>query len=256
MEIDAFTVGAQVVNFLVLVYLLKRFLYGPVIEAIERRRGEITARARRAEREQAEAREEARELRARREALEERADALLRDAERDAEERRTELLEETRRDAERARESWRETVRRERESLLAEMRERAARQVHRTARRVLADLTGADLDRRAVEVALQRLEELPQDERGSFARAADQEERVTLRSASELPEELVERIRARVEALVGRGIELEVTVRPDVVCGLELRAGDRKIGWSVESYLDELERHVGAVLGEGGRDGG
>lgn len=249
MEIDAFTVGAQVVNFLILVYLLKRFLYGPVIDAIEKRRGEITARVERAERKEAEAQEEARALRARREALEERADALLRDAEKEAEDRRSELLDEARREAEKARESWRETVRRERDVLLVELRERVGRQVHRTARRVLSDLTGTELDRRAAEVALERLAELPGEERSSFADAAREEGWVSLRSASELPETIVERVGAWVESVTGDEIELRSSVRPDVVCGLELRAGDRKIGWSAESYLEDLEREVEVVLG-------
>jgi F-type H+-transporting ATPase subunit b len=37
MLIDWFTVGAQVLNFLILVWLLKRFLYGPILDAIDAR---------------------------------------------------------------------------------------------------------------------------------------------------------------------------------------------------------------------------
>ena len=38
MTVDWLTVGAQALNFLVLVYLLKRFLYGPIVRAVARRR--------------------------------------------------------------------------------------------------------------------------------------------------------------------------------------------------------------------------
>ena len=44
MAIDWITVGAQIANFLVLVYLLKRFLYGPIVRAMERREQTIAAR--------------------------------------------------------------------------------------------------------------------------------------------------------------------------------------------------------------------
>ena len=37
MLIDWFTVGAQVLNFLVLVWLMKRFLYKPILDAIDAR---------------------------------------------------------------------------------------------------------------------------------------------------------------------------------------------------------------------------
>jgi F-type H+-transporting ATPase subunit b len=41
MLIDWFTVGAQVVNFLILVWLLKRFLYKPILHAIDEREQRI-----------------------------------------------------------------------------------------------------------------------------------------------------------------------------------------------------------------------
>ncbi len=41
MLIDWFTVGAQVVNFAILVWLLKRFLYKPIIDAIDAREKRI-----------------------------------------------------------------------------------------------------------------------------------------------------------------------------------------------------------------------
>ncbi len=41
MEIDWLTVSAQIVNFLVLVWLLQHFLYKPVIDAMDRRQQSI-----------------------------------------------------------------------------------------------------------------------------------------------------------------------------------------------------------------------
>src|ERR1700730_887306 len=43
MLIDWFTVGAQMLNFLVLVWLLKRYLYKPILDAIAAREGRIAA---------------------------------------------------------------------------------------------------------------------------------------------------------------------------------------------------------------------
>ena len=43
MLIDWFTVGAQIVNFLILVWLLKHFLYKPILNAIDAREKRIAA---------------------------------------------------------------------------------------------------------------------------------------------------------------------------------------------------------------------
>ena len=42
MLIDWFTVGAQIVNFLILVWLLKRYLYKPILSTIEEREKRIS----------------------------------------------------------------------------------------------------------------------------------------------------------------------------------------------------------------------
>ncbi|MDP3428826.1 MAG: F0F1 ATP synthase subunit B, partial [Desulfomicrobium sp.] len=55
MLIDWFTVGAQVVNFLVLVWLMKRFLYKPILGAIDAREERIAKELADGQRMQAEA---------------------------------------------------------------------------------------------------------------------------------------------------------------------------------------------------------
>jgi len=46
MLIDWFTVGAQIVNFLILVWLLQHFLYKPILNAIDAREKRIAANLR------------------------------------------------------------------------------------------------------------------------------------------------------------------------------------------------------------------
>ena len=56
--IDWFTVSAQIINFLILVFLLKRFLYGPVIRAMDKREEAIAGRLKDAGQKQEEAQKE------------------------------------------------------------------------------------------------------------------------------------------------------------------------------------------------------
>src|SRR5450631_2868065 len=58
MLIDWFTVGAQTLNFLILVWLLKRFLYKPILDAIDAREKRIAAELADADAKKAEARKE------------------------------------------------------------------------------------------------------------------------------------------------------------------------------------------------------
>ena len=58
MPIDWFTVVAQAINFLILVWLLKRFLYKPILHAIDEREKGIAAQLAQAEAKKAEAQKE------------------------------------------------------------------------------------------------------------------------------------------------------------------------------------------------------
>ena len=60
MLINPFTVLAQLVNFLILVWLLKRFLYKPILHAIDEREKGIAAQLAQAEGKVAEAQKRAR----------------------------------------------------------------------------------------------------------------------------------------------------------------------------------------------------
>ena len=62
MLIDWFTVSAQIVNFLILVWLLQRFLYRPILDAIDAREQRVAAALTKAEANKEEARAGARRL--------------------------------------------------------------------------------------------------------------------------------------------------------------------------------------------------
>ena len=92
MLIDPFTVGAQIVNFLILVGLLKYFLYGPIVSAMDKREEKIRSRLNDAERKKEEAEAERSGYEKERKEMEDQREKLLEEAEDEAEQRRKKLL--------------------------------------------------------------------------------------------------------------------------------------------------------------------
>ena len=80
MLINWFTVLAQAVNFLLLIYLLKRFLYGPILKAMNAREKRISDRLNDAEAARQKALTRAQESAKERQAFENSKEALLADA--------------------------------------------------------------------------------------------------------------------------------------------------------------------------------
>ena len=164
MQIDWVTLGAQVLNFVILVLLLRYFLYKRITGAIDRRQEEIASRMEEAEREREKAEEEAERHREERQELEEERDRILKDARNDAEQERERLVEEAREEIEQQRERWRAGLRREQESFLEEIRERAGSATYSAVQRALQDLADEELQSRVLETFLQRLSEASEDE--------------------------------------------------------------------------------------------
>jgi len=98
MLIDWFTVVAQAVNFLILVWLLKRFLYRPVLAAIDAREQKIATQLAQATQREAQAQTEREEFQRRNETLAREREAILRKASDAVDAERQTLLEAARQD--------------------------------------------------------------------------------------------------------------------------------------------------------------
>lgn len=250
MQIDWFTFTAQIFNFVLLVYLLKRFLYRPVLNAIEQREARIRDRLQEARETEEEAAAEKERYRALQEDLEQTRSAVLREAEEEAAQRRRDLADEVTSEVETIREEWRESLRRQREAFLEEMGRRMSRDVFGLVERVVEELTDSSLEDRMIDVFLSRLAKADESHREQFREAADAEEE-QIRIRSSFP--LTTAQRRRMEEALAKWIhlsdpDLEWEEDPELSLGIEVRAGDRKIAWSVDDYLDVLQTETAAYL--------
>lgn len=242
MEIDWFTFGAQIVNFLILVGLLKRFLYGPILDAMDRREETIASRLDEAHEKRETAEREAEKYRSMQEELEQHRSDRLAAAEREAEERRQQLIHNARKEVEQLEQEWREALARERATFLQELSERAVKETIAVARRALDDLADARLEEQSFEIFLERLHNLEREQQRDLAEALlSAEGRATVRSAFGLSKTQQDRIRSALnEQHVGDPLTLTAETDETLGFGVELRVGDRKVAWTLDSYLAHL----------------
>ena len=249
MQIDWFTFGAQVVNFLLLVWLLKRFLYGPIVHAMAEREQRIADRFEEAHQKR-EAAEDAAETYRRKEAALERARAdRLAAAEEEARERRQAMIGEARAEVDQLEAQWIETLRRERATFLQALSRRVGHEAVDLARRALADLADEALERQVVRVFAERLRTLDDAPREALAAAVEAADgAVTIHTAFDLPDADRERLREALRAVRDGEVSLTFRRTEALTFGVELRAGGHKVAWSLDDYLGEMERRVRAQI--------
>jgi F-type H+-transporting ATPase subunit b len=248
---DWFTVVAQVFNFLVLLLLLRRFLYRPIQRAMQERQAKIAAQLEQAERAKQEAEREARAFRQRSEELQAERHELLDQARREAQAWRDQAVAKARQEVEQTRAQWYQALRQEQQAVWEEVRQRSVRQVCRIARRALTDLATADLEQQLIEVFLARLRRLGDDGDRSILESLRGPGAAVFRSAFAISPAMRARL---LEALQERGsdeIEARFEVDPDLICGIELRVDSAKLTWSLDAYVDSLESELLEALHQG-----
>ncbi|MDR4478750.1 MAG: F0F1 ATP synthase subunit delta [Nitrospira sp.] len=251
MLIDWFTVGAQVLNFLLLVWLMKRFLYKPILQAIDEREKRIAAQVADAHTIKAEAQRERDEFRQKNESFDQKRAALLNKAMDETNAERHRLLDEARQEADSARAKWQETLRGEHQNLKQDLTGRAGEEVFSIARKTLADLATTALEERVGEVFIRRLRAMDgrtRDELAATLRTASTP--AVVRSAFDLPAEQRAAIQHALNETFSADIRLQFEIRPELVSGIELITNGHKLAWSIADYLASLEQRLGELLKE------
>jgi F-type H+-transporting ATPase subunit b len=251
MLIDWFTVGAQTLNFLILVWLLKRFLYKPIRHAIDEREKRIAAELANADKKKIEAQKESDEFKHKNEALDQQRAAHLSKATDEAKAEGQRLLDEARKAADALSAKRMETLRNDVGNLSQAISRRTQQEVFAIARKALTDLATTSLEERLGEVFTRRLREMDDPAKAGLAEALKTaSDPALVRSAFDLPAEQ----RAAIQNALNETFSAEIHVRfetaPDLISGIELTTNGQKVAWSIADYLVSLEKKVGELLKE------
>ncbi len=249
MLIDWFTTGAQIVNFLVLIFLLKRFLYGPVLRAMDRREQRIAEQLQQGEEMRLQAEKEADEFRRKRSELEQERASRLRQAEEEADRRRQELMDRAKGEAEALQEAWRKAARREQAEFIEALKKRTGVEVLQICRKLIADLTGEALDPRLVEVFTRKLRALSSAEKETFATEAGSGELV-VRAPFEIDPSEQQKISAALIPICGGNLHIAYAVDPEMALGIEMSADGIRLSWGVDSYFEALGKNLSELFEE------
>jgi len=245
MLIDWFTVGAQVLNFLVLVWLMKRYLYQPILRAIDAREKRIAAELSAAERTRAEAQKERDEYQQHNESLDQQRAELLRTASDEARAEGQRLIDAARRAADALTEKRQNALKREQQRLKESIVRRTREEVFAIARKTLSDLADTTLEACMTAAFTRRLLALTGPAKESLATALkNSSDPAVVRSTFILPPAQRAAIQQALNEAFSADIRIDFAVAPDVISGIELTTGGQKVAWSVADYLAAMEQRV------------
>ena len=257
MLIDWFTVGAQALNFLILVWLLKCFLYQPILQAIDGREQRIATELADADTKKAEAQKDRDDFQHKNEVFDQQRASLLSKATDEVKAERQRLLAEARQAADALSAKRQGTLRNDAHNLNQAISRQIQQEVFAITRKALMDLATTSLEERLAEVFIRRLREMDGQAKECLAEALKTASSPALmRSAFDLPVEQRTAIQNALNETFptdpsfphGTGIPVRFETAPDLVCGIELTTNGQKVAWSIADYLASLEKGVGELL--------
>jgi len=246
--IDPFTVIAQLVNFAVLLVALKLVLFDRIVRAMDEREAAIAGRVREANDRVRVADDRAATLQERIDELDRMRETFLAEGREEARQQRDELTTEVQQEVAEQRVRWQRALAREGDRAVDELRREVGEQVVGLTGQVLRDLADTNLESRVVDAFLRRLDHLDDTERSTFESWLASNQPVTVVSAFGLAAEDRRRVGDGLGRLAGTDVEVTFEQDPELVCGIELRAGGEAFGWTVDDYLDRFAQTMRPLL--------
>lgn len=249
MLIDWFTVGAQTLNFLILIWLLKRFLYRPILNAIDAREKAVAAELADADAKKSEAQKEHHSFQHKNQEFDAQRAALFTKATEDAGAERKKLFDEARKAAEDFSTKRMESLRNDARTLSSAIGHRTQEEVFAIARKALTELATTSLEERISEVFTRRVRELHGKAKECLAVALHSASGpAKVRSAYELPPQQRAAIQKALNETFSAEVRIQFETSPDLIGGIELTANGQKIAWSIADYLTSMEKNVAELL--------
>jgi F-type H+-transporting ATPase subunit b len=251
MKINWFTVVAQAINFVVLVWLLKRFLYKPVLKAVDAREKKIASQLKAAEDKKAAAEKEQDDFRKKNEDFDRLKKGMMDKAVADSNTERDQLIEVAKKDAGVLRTSLEKAIQDSMKSQNDGIAQKTQEQVFAITRKALRDIASVSLEEESVNTFINRLAGSKEEEKKQFIDAFNSNSNTILvRSAFNLPAKLQDDLSGAVDKVLGNKARLQFKTTPELISGIELTTNGYKLAWSFSEYLRSLAQSIPAKAKE------
>ncbi len=244
MLIDYFTVIAQLINFLILVWLLKRFLYKPVLRAIDAREQRLQQQHEQAQAQQKEAQTLKAQLEQEHSELQQQRDTLLEQARSEVKAQKDKELEQVRAEINLQKQQWQKQLQVEQQNLQGHLRDCALKQLRSGVSRALHDLAEVKLETQLLNHFSARLQQLSDTQRQELNRINTAAKTApTIKTSFPLDTPMQETLRAALKSILEQN-DVHFEHQPDMGCGIELRWEDYHLSWSLDTYLEQMEQEL------------
>lgn len=251
MEINWFEIVAQIINFAILLIILKKLLYKPVMKVMKNREDAIAESLNHADQKIHEAQALIESYEQKLTEIQGEEETILKTARQEALQIKESLIESYRNEAEEKRIAFLNDLKGEKEQFVEALRQSLGENAVKLAGHVLTSISEEEIEKMMFDTFIEDIKNLNSIE-DSGKTGGEQEKShgglLTLRSAKELSEDDKRRLEKTVNISDFSGINYKVD--QSLVIGYELKFETFTISSNIKKYLEESEKNVLKILDE------
>lgn len=238
MELDPLTIVLEIVNFLVLIWLLKRFLFKPVQAAIARRQQDLEQAQQDALQKAKGATELQQQLQSKIDDWEQEKIRQQQQLQEQLSRQREQAMGKVRQEAEEEKKRLQTILQQDQAALQEKTQQEAQKGAIQLTQQLLNRLAGTELDQALLNMFADDIQQLPDTERDKLATALRKQKSVLITSARPLPDAQTQQLQNILQSVLGQNITLDTKVDEQLISGVRLTIGPMILH---ANLADELE---------------
>lgn len=250
MGIDWVTFIAQIVNLFVLVWLLKRFLYRPILNAVDKRQTEIMAKVNKAREEHEAAQIEHKKVVAAKVSFETEKQNLFDEALKEATSYKSAQIDEIKKEVQLLKQKMQRDLDKEKEALALQVRTFLADKFMALSTKIMTDLSGTTILNENILLLENRLKSLSKSEIEKINKILKKQKDIYITSSVDLSDKDQKELLSFFNKFFNIKEDILAHFKTDstLILGIEMTVGDFAIEWNLKSYLDEYQTNLNTLL--------
>lgn len=245
MQIDLVTASAQLINFLILVWLLKRFLFQPVLNVMKERESLIDSQLNEAALRMSEADVVEREHQRAIASLENEKASILANAVKETDDEKKRLMDEAREENTVLRKAWNDSLDAEKSELVDAFRSSIATSTCRVTDALLKKISNRSLNEQMLNSFIDQLGTLETTTKNKIQR---NQSTLTMTTATSLSAPLKRKFAQSVHKNLEIDSPIDFLVDDSLIAGAQFNANGICLNWNIKAMLEDLEDDLSQVM--------
>ncbi len=245
MEVNLLTYTFEIVNFFLVLFILQKILYKPVISTLKRRKEYVEKNIKEAEEAKQRYENLKKEYESIFEKLEEIKNEKMAEIVKDVEQEKEKLYRKMKRELEEERRRFFETLNVYKREVLKEIKDTSVKTSVELVSKMLNRFADKNLHKKLIDFLLEEIKSLKQDEKKRIIESIKNSPYIRIETAYKLDEKELEKIKKSMEEIFGiNSIRVKQEIRRNLKAGIKIHLESNLIDMSLSGQLSALEEHL------------